>query len=65
MLEQQIGDQILMPVPPLRFLGFGAEFRYIDQNGFSLALFRLHNLCLTFLFAVCAVMTRILTRRLV
>ena len=29
-LEHQIGDQVLMPVPPLRFLGFGAEFRRID-----------------------------------
>ena len=45
-LEQQIGNQVLMPVPLLRLLGFGAEFRRIDQNGFNVALLRLHSFCL-------------------
>ena len=63
MFQQQIRNQILMAIPPARFLGLRGEYGRIHNN--RPGLFRVHRIPLTFLCAVCAVTTRILLPRIV
>jgi hypothetical protein len=60
MFHQEIGDQLLVLVPPFGLLGFRAEAGCVHGD---FGFFGFQSWSLTFLWAVCAVTTRILVRR--